>query len=220
MCSSDLCSITTSALVLGSHTLTARYAGSGGFGTSVSSPVAHEVITIGTTILLATSPNPSFAGRPVTLTANVAASDGSTPVGTVALAAAYAGDISFASSNAAGTVAVTPAVTTTTVGASATSITVGSPVTLTAVVVLAGSSGTVWFTSGGTALGSCALASGSCSITTSSLAIGSATVLASYGGDATHASSSGSISISVGRAPVSVGVAASAGSSKIGRAHV
>ena len=78
-------SITTSALVLGSHTLTARYAGSGGFGTSVSSPVAHEVITIGTTILLATSPNRSFAGRPVTLTANVAASDGSTPVGTVAL---------------------------------------------------------------------------------------------------------------------------------------
>ena len=79
---------TTSSLTSGSHPVTAQYGGDATFSGSTSAAVTQVVnaptTVVGTTTSLTTSPNPSNAGQPVTLTATVRPSSGSgVPTGSV-----------------------------------------------------------------------------------------------------------------------------------------
>ena len=75
----------TSALPIGSHTITAVYGGDASFAGSTSSGVAQTVNKGATTTSLSSSPNPSTFGQPVMLTATVAvtAPGSGTPTGSV-----------------------------------------------------------------------------------------------------------------------------------------
>ena len=79
-------SFSASSLSSGSHSITADYAGSATFSGSTSPAVTQMVNapTVGTTTSLASSPNPSTPGQPVTLTATVRPTSGSgVPTGSV-----------------------------------------------------------------------------------------------------------------------------------------
>ena len=69
--------LTTTALSVGAHTLTAEYSGNGTFGPSTSAPVAQTVYQgtapTSTTTSVTSSPNPSAYGQTVTFTASVTA---------------------------------------------------------------------------------------------------------------------------------------------------
>src|SRR5262249_20276885 len=71
---------TTSALSVGTHSITATYSGDANNATSTSAPLSQVVNQGATTITLTSSPNPSAFGRFVTFTATVT---GSSPTGTV-----------------------------------------------------------------------------------------------------------------------------------------
>ncbi len=72
----------TSALALGAHSITAEYGGDSNFTASTSPALAQNVVASGSTTTIASSPNPSSFGQPVTFTATVTGSGG-TPTGTV-----------------------------------------------------------------------------------------------------------------------------------------
>jgi uncharacterized repeat protein (TIGR01451 family) len=72
--------LTTSALATGTRSLTASYGGDGNNLTSTASAVQHVVQPIVTSTTLASGPNPSTAGQPVTFTATVT---GGSPTGVV-----------------------------------------------------------------------------------------------------------------------------------------
>jgi autotransporter-associated beta strand protein len=75
----------TSALVIGSNSLTAVYAGDTDFTTSTSSALSETVNQDGTTTSLTPSANPSVFGEPVTFTATVTSNTpgAGTPTGTI-----------------------------------------------------------------------------------------------------------------------------------------
>lgn len=72
---------TTSSLALGTHSITASYAGSSNANASISNLVSVVVIPIPASIGLTGTPNPANFGQTVTFTASVAAAG--TPSGTV-----------------------------------------------------------------------------------------------------------------------------------------
>src|SRR5205807_2384758 len=81
-------SFSTYSLAVGSHSITATYAGDGNFNASTSSILTQTVIKAGTSTALASSANPSVSGQSVIFTATVSVSSpGSTavanPTGTV-----------------------------------------------------------------------------------------------------------------------------------------
>ena len=89
-------SVTTAALTIGIHSITASYGGSGNFTVS-SAVVTQTVGLIATTTAIIASPSPSASGRSVTFTATVSAGstvptgsvtfkDGNTTLATVTLA--------------------------------------------------------------------------------------------------------------------------------------
>ncbi|MDE3150588.1 MAG: Ig-like domain repeat protein, partial [Acidobacteriota bacterium] len=97
-------------------------------------------------------------------------------------------------------------ITTTTVGSSSPSIPFGADVTFTAQVtpVISGGpapTGSVQFTANGSSIGSATLSGGQAQVSTSTLAIGTIPIVASYGGDATYAASSGSFTQYVTNTP-------------------
>jgi Pro-kumamolisin, activation domain/Bacterial Ig-like domain (group 3) len=75
----------TSALAVGSHSITGVYSGNAGYATSTSSPLSHTVNKASSSTTVISSHNPSVFGQSVTFTATVAAvAPGSgTPTGTV-----------------------------------------------------------------------------------------------------------------------------------------
>ena len=97
-------------------------------------------------------------------------------------------------------------ITTTTVSSSSLSIPFNANVTFTAQVapVTSGGStptGSVLFTANGSSIGSATLSGGQAQVSTSTLAIGTISIVASYGGDATYAASSGSLTQYVTNTP-------------------
>jgi hypothetical protein len=170
---------------------------------------------------VAASPNPDGLNQPVTLTAAVSVVapgagspggivqffDGSTLLGSAALAvgaaslttngfsagnhtisATYAGDGSFVASSGTGalTVKTSAASSTTAVTSSDSSATVGQSVTLTATVTApSGLSGSVQFYDGATLVGTIALSGTTARLTTNSLAQGGHAITARYLGNAT-----------------------------------
>lgn len=75
-------SLTTSALAVGSHTVTASYDGSLAFASSTSTAVTESIGAATTNTTLTGSPNPSSFGSSVTFTA-IVTSSGGVPPGTV-----------------------------------------------------------------------------------------------------------------------------------------
>jgi hypothetical protein len=84
--SPDVATLTTSALAPGDHSLSAAYAGGGGFLGSTSPALVQQVNQAATGTSLTVSPSPAAFGATVTLTAAVApvAPGAGTPTGTVA----------------------------------------------------------------------------------------------------------------------------------------
>ncbi len=72
----------TSALTLGTHSITAVYSGDVNFNAGTSPAVIQKVL-IATTTALAPSPNPSIFNQSVTLTATITAASGTPNAGTV-----------------------------------------------------------------------------------------------------------------------------------------
>lgn len=91
--------------------------------------------------------------------------------------------------------------TTTTLASTATAVTYSTSVTLTATVSATLATGTVTFYDGTTELGSATLGTGTATLTTKALAVGTHTLVATYVGDSTYAtSSSGTVTITVSAA--------------------
>ena len=76
-------SLNTSALVLGTNSITASYSGDPSYGASTSAPVSQVVHVSPSATSLASSVNPSLSGEPVAFTATVTSSSGGTPTGKV-----------------------------------------------------------------------------------------------------------------------------------------
>jgi Tfp pilus assembly protein PilV len=83
--SNKVATYTTSALAIGTHSITAVYGGNTNFTSSTSSVLSQVVNKVGTTTTLTSSVNPSVYGQAVTFTATVGASapGPGTPTGTV-----------------------------------------------------------------------------------------------------------------------------------------
>jgi hypothetical protein len=224
--SSGTVSITTSALPAPSDVITATYSGDGNYNSAtgtVTQTVAKEAVAS----TLTSSPNPSLPGSPVTLTdtlpnnvtGTVTFTNGTTtlgtspvtngvatlttstlPLGSDLITATYSGDGNFNSSVATVTQTVAktaPTLTVTTPGPSV----FGNPVTITASVP-AGPTGTITITSGGVTLGSGTITSsnGTVTVTTTTLPVGSDTITATYGGDSTNSSATGTTTQTVTKA--------------------
>jgi hypothetical protein len=81
----DVATFSTSILTAGAHTITAVYAGGGGFAGSSSSPLTQNVNKATTSIALACSIGSTGVGQPVNLTATITIKSpgGGTPTGSV-----------------------------------------------------------------------------------------------------------------------------------------
>lgn len=126
--------------------------------------------------------------------------------GSTTVSAAFAGDGTDQAATGSATVAVAKIPTTTVVVPDATTPIWGTAVQLTATVSPA-ASGTVAFTSGSTTISGCdavAVSGGIAVCTTSDLPVGADVITASYSGDATHATSSGQATVTVGLRPTAL----------------
>ena len=234
---SGIASITTTALPVGSDSITASYPGDGNYNQangSVTQTVGQKAVSP----TLTSSANPSKQGSSVTFTdtlptgatGTVAFSSNGTslgtiavnngvatvststlPVGSDAIVAVYSGDTNYstATSNLPQTVnKATPSMTATTSGAS----TYGASVTLTATLTGgagAGVTGSVSFASGGVTLGSGTVnAAGTATISTTALPTGSDTITATYSGDANNVGTTANVTQVVSTAATTVSVAA------------
>jgi hypothetical protein len=210
--------LTTAALAVGGHNLSAVYSGDAGDTTSTSSVVAQTVNQIISSTALASSPNPSNTGQLVTFTAIVTPStatgtvtfaDGTLPIGTVALVsgvgsfpittltsgshsitAVYSGDANdLGSTSSALTQNVNSNATTTTLTSSANPAQVGTKITFTATVTPSSATGAVIFRSGKTKLGRVALVNGVATFSTTTLSLGTQRITATYSGNSLLAGS-------------------------------
>jgi hypothetical protein len=224
--SSGTASITTSALPAPSDVITATYSGDGNYN-SATGTVTETVAKAAVASTLTSSPNPSLPGSPVTLTdtlpnnvtGTVTFTNGTTalgtstvtngvatlttstlPTGSDLITATYGGDGNFNSSVATVTQTVAKTVPTLTVSTPGPSV-FGNPVTITASVP-AGPTGTITITSGGVTLGSGTITSsnGTVTVTTTTLPVGSDTITATYGGDTTNGSATGTTTQTVTKA--------------------
>jgi Bacterial Ig-like domain (group 3)/FG-GAP-like repeat len=242
--SGGVATLTTTTLPPGGDALQAAYPGDthGNYNPSSSSSVKVTVASV----LLASSPNPSAYGQPVTFVATVPSgelgtvtfNEGGTTLKTVAISgttasfttstltagshdvtAAYSGDTSH------GTPGATSPIVTQVVNIVTPSLTVttsgastyGDPVTITATLSLSGPTGTVVFTSGTTNLGTGTVnTSGIATITTSVLPAGSGLITATYGGDGNYNNAVGSTTQSVAKRTVVTSLISSINPSVVG----
>jgi PKD domain/Bacterial Ig-like domain (group 3) len=131
-----------------------------------------------------------------------------TASGTASVTASYPGDAAHSSSNSTASIVVNLRTTSTTISCSPSSVVVNQTTSCTAIVADSSGSGAITptgnvvFTPGGT----CTLVSGSCSVNIMPFTSGSLTVSASYSGDSSHSTSSGSTTVPVGKRATSTSV--------------
>jgi sugar lactone lactonase YvrE len=236
----------TTALPVGTDSLTATYGGDANTAGSTSPAVSQTVNKVASTTALSASPSPSNWGQSVTLTATVTPAgasgsvqffNGSTslgsatlssgqaqltttalPVGTDSLTATFSGDANTLTSTSASIQQnVNRATSTTTLSASPAPSTWGQSVTLTATVTPAGATGTVQFFNGSTSLGSATLTSGQAQLSTTALPVGTDSLTATYSGDAnTAGSTSAAVSQTVNQASTTTSLTSSLNPSTFG----
>jgi hypothetical protein len=218
--SSGSASLNTTALAVGSHTITAAYSGDTANSLSVS-PGVSVITKAPSTISLTSTSTSTKQGESVTFTATVGGylpsgtvdfMDGTTSLGVFAInvssatlttsslsvgthniTAIYSGDTNNLSGTSTVLTETVLAVSSTLLSASTTSLSAGRSVTLTAAVTGSSPTGSVQFMDGSTALGSLiALSSNQASLSTNVLSVGNHTITAVYSGDASNATSTSS----------------------------
>jgi hypothetical protein len=234
--SGNTATLTTSSLAVGSHAVTATYAGDGNNQGSVSSSVSVTVTQVSAAVTLAASATNISFGTSITLTATISGNspggtvtfkDGTTSLGSATVSAGvasmsltslsvgshsitvqYGGDTNNASAtSSATTVTVSRVTASISLTTSAAAINEKASVTFTATLTGGYSpTGTITFADGGTSLGSVTVSGGVASLTTSALTAGSHTITAAYSGD-TNNSALTSGSVAVAVASISPAVA-------------
>ena len=235
-----------SALVGGSHSVTAAYGGDNNYNTSTSLPLTQTVNQAGTTVSLTSLVNPSLYGSSVVFTATVTPStatgtvsfaDGSTTLGSGTISsgkatystsalvggshpftAAYGGDSNYNSSTSlVATQTVKPTSSSMGLSSSANPSTYGSSVTLTATVTPSVATGTVTFKDASTTLGTGTISGGIATYSTSALAVKTHSITAAYSGDTNDsASTSPALTQTVNQASSTVALTSSANPSSYG----
>ena len=214
---------TSTALVAGTHVVTAVYSGDSNNATSTSSAVVQVVIKAAT-ITSVTAPGPIALGQSATVTATLAVSapgagtptgtigisDGSascsivlpatscsltpTTVGARTITAIYSGDVNFNASSNSASLTVNPAVSGTALASNSNPSVSGQAVTFTATITGSTPTGTVNFLDGAAPLcTSVALVSTQASCTSAALAVGPHSITAVYAGDANNVTSTSSV---------------------------
>jgi hypothetical protein len=219
----------TSYPTAGVHSITATYSGDANNAGSMSSALEERIGTAQPSkTTLDTSGSPSFVGQSVTFTATVTSThgtipdgelvtfyDGTTPLGSVALAggtaayttsslsakkhiikATYAGDATFKPSTGSVTQVVNKYPTTTALSSSPNPSAYRQAVTFTATVTPTGPSlptGKVLFKDGTLGIGSATLSGGVATLTKSRLAVGTHPITALYLGDSVSDKSTSSV---------------------------
>jgi uncharacterized protein (TIGR03437 family) len=210
--------LSTSALSVAAHSLTAVYGGDVNDAGSTSTAFAQTVNQAVSTISLSSSVNPSTFGQNVVLTATVSPStatgtvtfkDGANTLATISLAngaaafstaslsvsahsltTTYSGDSGNAGSTSSTLVQVVSQTNTgTTLTSSPNPSTVGQSITLTASVTPAAATGTITFRDGEATLGTAGLSNGTAVFTVSTLAQGTHALAAAYSGDSSYLAS-------------------------------
>ena len=210
-----------SSLTAGSHSITAVYSGDANCNTSTSSTLTQTVNKTATSVVLASSSNPSNYGGSVTFTATmtpvgatgtVTFKDGGTTLGTGTLGsgtatystsslsvsshsitAVYGGDTNYNTSTSSTlTQTVNKAATSVVLASNSNPSTYGGSVTFTATMTPSAATGTVTFKDGGTTLGTGTLSSGTTTYSTSALKPGRHSITAVYGGDTNYNTSTSS----------------------------
>jgi uncharacterized protein YjdB len=191
-------SLSTSALTIGAHSITAIYAGDTNTNSATSSAQSVTITQSTSALTLAASASSLQLGQSITLTASLTPStatgsiifkDGTTILGTGTLAngtaslttsaltigahnitAIYAGDTNTSSAtSSAQSVTITQSTSALTLAASASSLQLGQSVTLTANITPSTATGSITFQDGTTVFGTGTLANGTASLTTSAL---------------------------------------------------
>ena len=204
--------LNTSGLIVGTHSVTAIYAGDANDRTSTSSAVSQQVNQASSQTVLTSSLNPSSFGTNITLTATVTPAaaagtvtfkDGSASIGTGTLSggvatvtiatlstgshsltASYPGDTNdTGSTSTAVTQMVNQGQATVQLTFSPDPAVAGQTVTLTAAVTPSIATGNITFNDGTSTIATVALSGGTASTSTSSLSVGSHALSASYSGD-------------------------------------
>ena len=246
--------LSTAALSVGSHSITANYTGDTYNLASTSAVLTESITQQQTATTLTSSLNPAVYGNAVTLTATVTVTgtgpatgqvtffDGSGSIGlgtldgsghatltesTLAtgshsLAAHYAGDTNNAPSVSSAVVEIVQQATTSdTLAAAPTPVIAGKAFTLSATIVdvtgAGAATGAVSFHDGAASLGSGGLNGSGVAAVSPILGPGAQTLTSSYAGDANHAGSNGSLSITVAQATTTVAVAATPNPSILGQ---
>ena len=208
----------TSSLGVGTHFLTAVYAGSASYAASTAGSLTVTVTAVPTTLSLTESAASATVGNMITFTASVSnaatgsvtfydglsslgaaslsAGTASIPVSTLAVGthsihAAYTGTAGFASSTSnIMPETITPPITTSiSLATSAGSVVLGYPLTLTATLIPTVATGSITFYDGTSVLGSTVLSSGVARLTTSTLSVGTHSLTAVYSGAMAYAAS-------------------------------
>lgn len=244
---SGVAKLTTSALPVGTYTITASYSGDADNAAS-SGPAIYRVNQSTTTTTLSVSPTASETGATVTMTATVTGGtsptgtvdfkDGTTDLGSVTvssgtavlqtsslsvgthsdLTATYSGDADNSGSTSTPvTETVTQATTVSLVGSPSTA-SYGALITLTAAVYGADPTGMVTFYDGTMSLGSGTLSGGVATLATSAVSVGSHSLMAVYPGDTNNAASTSNVvTETVNKVTSSVGLAVSPVSTTYGQ---
>ena len=219
--SGGVATYTVSAITVGGHSYTATYGGSANYATSTSSAVTVTAQPAATTTGLTASNTAPAAGASVTLTATVSPSvatgavtfyDGGSSIGTGTLSggvatytvsaiaagthsytATYGGNSSYNASTSSAVTVATLTASTTSLSASSTTPGALSSVTLTATMSPSAATGTVTFLDGGVTIGTGTLSGGVATYTVSAIPGGSHSYTATYGGNASYATSTSSV---------------------------
>lgn len=236
---------TTTTLALGSHSITAGYAGGTDYN-SVTSSVFTQAILATPTLSVATSGTPTTYGTSVTFTATISAGptgsitfyDSGTSIGTGTISsgkatlaistltggthsitAGYGGNPDYGPvTSSAISQVVNKATPTITLATSVNPSAYGAAVTFTAMLPT-GPTGSVTFYSGSTSLGSGTVSSTKATLTTTSLALGTDSITAKYSGDTNYNTvTSSALSQVVNKATPTLTVATSATPSAYGSA--
>lgn len=217
--SAGVAKLSTTFTTIGSHSLTAIYAGSPTHAAKTSTAKSQTVTAISTSTGLTANPTSTYVGQTVTLNATVSPSaatgtvtfkDGTTTLGSVkltsgtaslskkfttagthALTAVYAANGNYAASTSATVNEVVTAVTatTTTLTASTTTAYVGQPIVLTAKVNQTAATGTITFKDGTTTIGTGTLSGGVATLNASFSTAGTHSLTAVYSGAPTYSAS-------------------------------
>lgn len=238
--SSGVATLTTSSLPVGVASITAIYNGDANYVTSTSLPTAVTITQGSTTAVLSPSSLSPTYGTSVTFTGTVAPAsatgtvtfkDGATTLGTGTLSggvatfstsalavgahtitAVYSGDADYVTSTSTvATLVVAQASTTVTATASSLTPAIGASVTFTATLAPTSATGTVTFKDGATVIGTGTLGGGVATFSTSALLVGPHVITAVYGGDVNQiAATSAAINVTVDQLATTLTLAASA----------